>query len=155
MAVPSEAFDLPTSGKVMLHTSLGDVCIELWAKECPVTCRNFLQHCVNQYPDGSPFHRVVKGFCVQTGDPTGTGTGGASTHHLGKAFKTETHARLRFKHRAMVAMAGEDGDNWSQFFITLREAPELSGKHSLFGPSFLVTNPTSMGVIHSRKLNFP
>lgn len=70
---------------MLLVTSVGDIDIELWAKETPKACRNFCQLCMEGYYDGTIFHRVVKGFIAQGGDPTGTGTGGESIH--GKPFK--------------------------------------------------------------------
>ncbi|GAB1518236.1 Peptidyl-prolyl isomerase cwc27 [Rhizoctonia solani] len=69
---------LPTSGKVIIETSVGDIEIELWAKETPKTCRNFLALAMEGYYDGVIFHRIVPGFLVQTGDRTGTGAGGES-----------------------------------------------------------------------------
>jgi peptidyl-prolyl cis-trans isomerase SDCCAG10 len=64
-----------TRGKVVLTTTLGDIDIELWTKEAPKACRNFIQLCLEGYYDGCIFHRVVRNFIAQTGDPTGTGTG--------------------------------------------------------------------------------
>ncbi|XP_054290025.1 spliceosome-associated protein CWC27 homolog [Macrosteles quadrilineatus] len=121
----------PTSGKVLLKTSVGDIDIELWSKEAPKACRNFIQLCLEGYYDGTIFHRVVKGFIVQGGDPTGTGTGGESIY--GEPFKDEIHSRLRFNRRGLVAMAnaGKD-DNGSQFFFTLAPTPDLQNKHTIF-----------------------
>ncbi|XP_015779227.1 PREDICTED: peptidyl-prolyl cis-trans isomerase CWC27 homolog [Acropora digitifera] len=65
----------PTNGKVLLTTTSGEIDIELWSKEAPKACRNFVQLCLEGYYDGTIFHRIVKGFCVQGGDPTGTGMG--------------------------------------------------------------------------------
>ena len=65
----------PTVGKVVLVTSVGDVELELWSKEAPKACRNFVQLCLEGYYNDVIFHRVIKDFMVQTGDPTGTGTG--------------------------------------------------------------------------------
>lgn len=65
----------PTAGKVVLVTSAGDVELELWSKEAPKACRNFVQLCLEGYYNDVIFHRVIKGFMIQTGDPTGTGTG--------------------------------------------------------------------------------
>jgi peptidyl-prolyl cis-trans isomerase SDCCAG10 len=107
----------PTLGKVLLETTAGDIEIELWSRECPKTCRNFIQLCMEQYYSKTIFHRVVKDFIVQGGDPTGTGRGGESC--WGTPFKDELHSRLRFVRRGLVAMAnaGKD-DNRSQFFFT-------------------------------------
>lgn len=70
------------SGKVILHTTAGDIEIELWGKETPKTCRNFIQLCMEGYYDNTIFHRIVPGFIVQGGDPTGTGQGNSSISHL-------------------------------------------------------------------------
>nr|APA34013.1 seminal fluid protein [Nilaparvata lugens] len=122
----------PTNGKVLLKTSVGDLDIELWSKEAPKACRNFVQLCMENYYNGTIFHRIVKGFIAQGGDPTGTGTGGESIY--GEPFKDEIHSRLRFNRRGLVAMAnaGKD-DNGSQFFFTFAAANELQGKHTIFG----------------------
>lgn len=71
-----------TSGKVVLKTSVGDMDIELWSKETPKTCRNFVQLCMEGYYDNTIFHRVIKDFMVQGGDPTGTGEGVFGYHNL-------------------------------------------------------------------------
>lgn len=68
-----------------MKTSVGDIEIELWAKETPKACRNFVQLCLDGYYDNCLFHRVVKGFIAQGGDPTGTGEGGESIY--GEPFK--------------------------------------------------------------------
>ncbi|KAF2879331.1 hypothetical protein ILUMI_26842 [Ignelater luminosus] len=122
----------PTSGKVLLKTTVGDIDIELWAKETPKTCRNFIQLCMEGYYDGTIFHRVVKDFIVQGGDPRGDGTGGESIY--GEPFKDEFHQRLRFVRRGLLAMANADkDDNGSQFFFTLAPTQELQNKHTIFG----------------------
>uniref|UniRef100_A0A0B7AA45 Spliceosome-associated protein CWC27 homolog n=1 Tax=Arion vulgaris TaxID=1028688 RepID=A0A0B7AA45_9EUPU len=122
----------PTKGKVLLVTSVGDIDIELWSKEAPKACRNFVQLCMEEYYDGTIFHRVVKDFIVQGGDPTGTGTGGESIY--GSPFKDEFHSRLRFVRRGLVAMANAGPhDNGSQFFFTMNQTPELQNKHTIFG----------------------
>ena len=70
---------------MLLTTSVGDIDIELWSKEAPKACRNFVQLSMEGYYDGTIFHRVVPEFIVQGGDPTGTGTGGESIY--GKPFR--------------------------------------------------------------------
>ncbi|CAG4963635.1 unnamed protein product [Colias eurytheme] len=122
----------PALGKVLLKTTAGDIDIELWTKETPKACRNFIQLCMEGYYNGTIFHRVVPGFIVQGGDPNGDGTGGESIY--GGTFKDEFHSRLRFNRRGLVAMAnaGKD-DNGSQFFFTLAPTPELQNKHTIFG----------------------
>ncbi|XP_028915115.1 spliceosome-associated protein CWC27 homolog [Ornithorhynchus anatinus] len=122
----------PTNGKVLLKTTAGEIDIELWSKEAPKACRNFIQLCMEAYYDNTVFHRVVPGFIVQGGDPTGTGTGGESIY--GAPFKDEFHSRLRFNRRGLVAMANAGPhDNGSQFFFTLGRADELNNKHTIFG----------------------
>ncbi|VEN40496.1 unnamed protein product [Callosobruchus maculatus] len=122
----------PTSGKVLLKTTVGDIDIELWSKEAPKACRNFIQLCLEGYYNNTIFHRVVKDFIVQGGDPTGDGTGGESIY--GQPFKDEFHQRLKFTRRGLLAMAnaGKD-DNGSQFFFTMGATPELNNKHTIFG----------------------
>lgn len=68
-----------------MKTNVGDIDLELWTKEAPKACRNFIQLCMEGYYDNTIFHRVVKGFIVQGGDPTGTGEGGESIY--GGTFK--------------------------------------------------------------------
>ncbi|KAK3814414.1 MAG: peptidyl-prolyl isomerase cwc27 [Benniella sp.] len=124
-----------SKGKVNLHTSYGDISIELWPKEAPKACRNFVQLCMEGYYDDTIFHRVVPGFIIQGGDPEGTGLGGESCYEDGKPFQDEFHSRLRFVRRGLVAMAnsGVPNDNKSQFFITLDATMELQNKHTIFG----------------------
>lgn len=122
----------PTNGKVLLKTTAGEIDLELWSKEAPKACRNFIQLCLEGYYDNTIFHRVVPEFIVQGGDPTGTGTGGESIY--GKPFRDEFHSRLRFIRRGLVAMANAGPhDNGSQFFFTLGRADELNSKHTIFG----------------------
>ncbi|KAF7317655.1 Peptidyl-prolyl cis-trans isomerase [Mycena kentingensis (nom. inval.)] len=124
---------LPTNGRVIIDTTVGEIDIELWSKETPKTCRNFITLALEGYYDNVIFHRVVPGFLVQTGDRTGTGGGGESIY--GEPFEDEIHPRLKFAHRGLVAMAnnGIKNSNDSQFIITLDRADELQGKHTLFG----------------------
>jgi len=122
----------PCEGKVCLETTVGEIEIELWSRECPKACRNFIQLCLEGYYDKTKFFRVVPDFIVQGGDPTNTGHGGESI--WSKPFKDEVHSRLRFVRRGLMAMAnsGKD-DNGSQFFFTLAPTRELQGKHTIFG----------------------
>ncbi|XP_045460888.1 spliceosome-associated protein CWC27 homolog [Harmonia axyridis] len=122
----------PTSGKILMKTTVGDIDIELWAKETPKTCRNFIQLCLEGYYNNLIFHRVIPDFIAQGGDPNGDGTGGESIY--GEPFKDEFHQRLKFTRRGLLAMAnaGKD-DNGSQFFFTLGATPELQNKHTIFG----------------------
>lgn len=140
-----------THGKIVLETTHGPLQIELWSKECPMACRNFVQLCLEGYYDGSAFHRIVPGFCVQAGlTAHDYADAAADERELGAAavsadgrFGIETHSRLRFSRRGLVGMAAVTVDaaaaatpkaaNTSQFFITLSEAAELNGKATLFG----------------------
>src|SRR4051812_17511818 len=120
----------PTA-KVVLQTTSGDIQLELFAKQTPLASRNFLQHCLDGYYDGTIFHRLVPGFIVQGGDPTGTGFGGESIYD-GAPFADEFHTRLKWNRRGLLGAANGGGsdDNGSQFFFTLGETPELQGKNT-------------------------
>jgi peptidyl-prolyl cis-trans isomerase SDCCAG10 len=121
-----------TKGKIIIATSGGDLEVELWPKEAPIACRNFIQLCMEGYYDNCPIHRIVPNFIVQTGDPTGTGLGGESIY--GKDFVDEYHSRIRFTQRGLLGMANTGRDtNKSQFFFTLAATPELTGKNTIFG----------------------
>jgi peptidyl-prolyl cis-trans isomerase SDCCAG10 len=123
----------PTA-KVVLQTTAGDLLLELFAKQTPLASRNFLQHCLDGYYNGTIFHRLVPKFIIQGGDPTGTGSGGISGINDGEPFKDEFHSRLKFNRRGLLGMANEGKDsNGSQFFLTLEKTPELQDKHTLFG----------------------
>ncbi|KAL5783474.1 hypothetical protein ACOSP7_008503 [Xanthoceras sorbifolium] len=123
----------PTKGKVIVKTTHGPLDIELWPKEAPKAVRNFVQLCLEGYFDNTIFHRIIKGFLVQGGDPTGSGTGGESIY--GGAFADEFHSRLRFNHRGLVACAnaGTPHSNGSQFFISLDRCEWLDRKNTIFG----------------------
>lgn len=75
----------------ILHTTMGDIHMRLYPEECPKTVENFTTHCRNGYYDNLIFHRVIKGFMIQTGDPLGDGTGGQSI--WGREFEDEFHKR--------------------------------------------------------------
>lgn len=124
----------PTA-KAILKTTAGDLSIELFAKQTPLACRNFLQHCLDGYYNNTIFHRLVPGFIIQGGDPTGTGAGGISAINGGDGFENEIHSRLKFNRRGLVGMANEEKEssNESQFFFTLGATPELQGRNTLFG----------------------
>ncbi|KAI9653842.1 MAG: Peptidyl-prolyl isomerase cwc27 [Bathelium mastoideum] len=123
----------PTA-KVVLTTTAGDLVLELFAKQTPLASRNFLQLCLDGYYDGTVFHRLVSGFIIQGGDPTGTGAGGESSYD-GEPFADEFHSRLKFNRRGLLGMAntGKKDDNGSQFFLTLDKTEELQGKNTMFG----------------------
>lgn len=123
----------PTA-KLILHTTAGDLSLELFAKQTPLASRNFLQHCLDGYYNNTIFHRLLPGFIIQGGDPTGSGAGGISAINDGDPFGDEFHSRLKFNRRGLLGMANDGKDNnGSQFFLTLGATPELQGKHTLFG----------------------
>lgn len=117
---------------VTLHTSKGDIRIKLYPKLAPKTVDNFVSLIHQQYYTNHIFHRVVKGFIIQTGDPTGTGTGGRAAN--GTYVADEFSPLLTHAKPFMVSMANAGANtNGSQFFITTRPAVELDGKHLVFG----------------------
>ncbi|WVN87021.1 peptidyl-prolyl cis-trans isomerase-like 3 [Cryptococcus depauperatus CBS 7841] len=117
---------------VTLHTNLGDIKIEIFCETVPRTAENFLALCASGTYDNTIFHRNIRGFMVQGGDPTGTGKGGMSIY--GRAFADEIRQTLKFNARGIVAMANAGPDtNKSQFFITYAKQPSLDGKYSIFG----------------------
>ena len=106
--------------------------MKLFPEDCPKTIENFVTHCKNGYYDGVKFHRVIKGFMIQTGDPLGDGTGGESI--WGGDFEDEfcPHLKHNLPHTVSMANAGPN-TNGSQFFITTAPAPHLDQKHTVFG----------------------
>ena len=127
-----------------LHTSMGDIVIELFPNHAPKTVTNFVELATgarewvdprtgeksnaNLY-DGTVFHRVIDGFMIQGGDPLGQGTGGP-----GYKFADEFHGELTFDRPYILAMANSGpGTNGSQFFITVAPTTWLNRKHSIFG----------------------
>ncbi len=116
----------------ILKTRHGDIKIKLFNKDAPKTCENFITHIKNGYYDGLIFHRVIREFMIQGGDPTGTGRGGESI--WGKPFKDEFSPTLKFDRKGLLAMANAGPNtNGSQFFITTVETPWLNNHHTIFG----------------------
>ncbi|MEU5788653.1 peptidylprolyl isomerase [Micromonospora purpureochromogenes] len=127
-----------------LHTNAGPIRLELFPNHAPKTVRNFVdlaegnkeytdprtgQPGSGPYYDGTISHRVISGFMVQMGDPTGTGRGGP-----GYKFGDEFHPELRFDRPYLLAMANAGpGTNGSQFFITVSPTPHLNNRHTIFG----------------------
>ncbi|KAJ2306392.1 cyclophilin peptidyl-prolyl cis-trans isomerase Cyp8, partial [Coemansia sp. RSA 2705] len=125
---------IKSKGYVRLATSLGDLNLELHCDRAPRTCFNFVKLARAGYYDGSKFHRSIRRFMIQGGDPTGTGRGGKSC--WGAPFKDEVVAGKRLSHRerGVLSMANSGPDtNTSQFFITYAPARHLDGKHTVFG----------------------
>ncbi|EST08629.1 Cyclophilin-like peptidyl-prolyl cis-trans isomerase domain protein [Kalmanozyma brasiliensis GHG001] len=119
---------------VRLATNAGPLNLELHCDKAPKTCYNFLQLCKQGKYDDTIFHRNIRGFMIQGGDPTGTGRGGSSI--WGHEFRDEYDEPGAEKHtgRGVLSMANKGkGTNGSQFFITYRAVPHLDGKHTVFG----------------------
>lgn len=127
-----------------LHTTMGDITVELYPEECPKTVENFTTHARNGYYNNVVFHRVIKDFMVQTGDPEGNGTGGESI--WGGEFEDEFHRKLRHDRPGTLSMANMERPhtNGSQFFITCLPTPWLDNKHTVFGRVV-----KGMDVVHS------
>ena len=139
----------------ILHTNRGDISIDLFGNHAPQTVDNFvgLAKGTKDYSernasggeegpfyDGAIFHRVIDGFMIQGGDPTGTGRGGP-----GYRFGDEFHPELQFDRPYLLAMANAGpGTNGSQFFITVAETPWLNNRHTIFGE---VTDEASRKVV--------
>lgn len=116
----------------IIHTTMGDIHVKLFPKECPKTVENFCVHSKSNYYNGHIFHRVIKGFMIQTGDPTGTGTGGESI--WGGEFEDEFNPSLKHDRPYTVSMANAGPNtNGSQFFVTVIPTPWLDNKHTVFG----------------------
>ena len=138
-----------------LHTSQGDIRIQLLPDHAPKTVRNFVELAEGgrewRHPgtgettkdplyDGTTVHRVIPGFMIQGGDPLGTGTGGP-----GYQFADEFHPELQFDRPYLLAMANAGpGTNGSQFFITVAPTAWLNRKHTIFGE---VADGASRGVV--------
>ncbi|XP_055378375.1 peptidyl-prolyl cis-trans isomerase-like 3 [Condylostylus longicornis] len=117
---------------VTLHTDCGEIKIELFCEDCPKTCENFLALCASDYYNNCMFIRNIKGFIVQTGDPTNTGKGGESI--WGGKFADELKESLKHNDRGIVSMANSGPDtNASQFFFTYAAQPNLDLKYTVFG----------------------
>lgn len=115
-----------------MHTDVGDIKLELYCEDCPKTCENFLALCASDYYNNNLFHRNIKGFIVQTGDPTGTGKGGTSIWN--RKFEDEFKDNLRHNERGMMSMANSGPNtNASQFFLTYAAQPHLDLKYTMFG----------------------
>ncbi|XP_064395906.1 peptidyl-prolyl cis-trans isomerase-like 1 [Halichondria panicea] len=118
--------------KILLETTMGDIKIELYWKHAPKTCKNFTELANSGYYAGCIFHRIIKDFMIQGGDPTGTGRGGSSIY--GDHFEDEIHQDLKHTGAGIISMANSGPNtNGSQFFITLGPTQWLNGKHTIFG----------------------
>lgn len=118
--------------RVQIDTTLGTFVVELYDRHAPKTCQNFAGLARSGAYNNTIFHRIVRNFVVQGGDPTGTGKGGSSI--WGGPFADEIHRELKHTGAGILSMANSGPNtNRSQFFITLAPTPHLDGKHSVFG----------------------
>lgn len=118
---------------VTLHTNMGDIKIELFGNQAPLAVENFKELCARNYYKDIIFHRIIKGFMIQTGDPTGTGTGGDSIWH--KPFSDEFSPDLRHYKYSVSMLNSGPNTNLSQFFIvtSATQLSHLDDKHTVFG----------------------
>jgi peptidylprolyl isomerase len=133
---PGKVFAQEASSKtrpiIVFETNQGIIEIQLFNDVAPKTCENMLGLIKKGYYDGLIFHRVIKNFMIQGGDPTGTGSGGESL--WGKSFKDEVTPSVSFNRKGLLAMANAGPNtNGSQFFITTAVTPWLNMKHTIFG----------------------
>ena len=126
---PAMALEAGTDYVARITTDLGDIVIDLFEEQTPVTVNNFVTLANLGFYDNTMFHRVIDGFMAQAGDPSGTGTGGP-----GYVFEDEIVPELVFDKAGLLAMANAGpGTNGSQFFITFDAADWLNGQHTIFG----------------------
>lgn len=118
--------------KVEIETNMGTIEVTLRPDIAPKASENFIKHAEDGYYNGIIFHRVIKGFMLQGGDPTGTGRGGKSI--WGTSFEDEFTPDAKFDKPGILAMANAGPKtNGSQFFITTAATPWLNNKHTIFG----------------------
>ena len=116
----------------VIETNLGDITIALKPDIAPKAVENFIRLSQKDYYNNVIFHRVIKNFMIQGGDPTGTGRGGESIY--GKPFEDKVTSSVQFSKPGILAMANAGPKtNGSQFFITTASTPWLNGKHTIFG----------------------
>jgi len=128
-AAPPMVIDPKKKYQATFKTEKGDFVIELFADKVPKTVNNFVFLAREGFYDGTTFHRVIKGFMAQGGDPTGSGRGGP-----GYKFADEFNTSLKHSGAGILSMANAGPNtNGSQFFITYGPTPHLDGKHAVFG----------------------
>lgn len=131
-AVETKSGESKLADAATIHTTFGDVHFKLFGREAPKAVENFCTHSRRGYYNGHIFHRVIKSFMIQTGDPTGKGHGGESI--WGKEFEDEISPNLKHDVPYTLSMANAGPNtNSSQFFITVVPTPWLDGKHTIFG----------------------
>jgi cyclophilin family peptidyl-prolyl cis-trans isomerase len=126
---PEMVIDPKKSYQAVFKTDKGDFTVELFSNSAPTTVNNLVFLAREGFYDNTTFHRVIKGFMAQGGDPTGSGRGGP-----GYQFQDEFDRSLRFDGDGILAMANAGpGTNGSQFFITYGPTPHLNDRHTIFG----------------------
>ena len=126
---PTGQLDVKKTYKATIKTDKGDIKIHLYSDLTPITSENFINLSKNGFYNNTTFHRVIPGFMIQGGDPTGTGTGGP-----GYQFDDEFNSTLKHNSEGILSMANAGpGTNGAQFFITLAPTPHLDGAHTIFG----------------------
>ncbi len=127
---------------VILETTQGKIELVLFPSIAPLAVENFTTHVKNGYYNGIAFHRIIKGFMIQGGDPTESGRGGESIWK--KSFKDE-YKNKTFNKTGVLAMANAGPNtNGSQFFITTAKTPWLNGRHTIFGQATKASMTTLM-----------
>jgi peptidylprolyl isomerase len=125
-------FSYAADKEVVFETTSGEIVFQLYPEVAPKAVKNFVGLVEKGYYDGIIFHRVIKNFMIQGGDPTGTGRGGESL--WGNAFEDEFKPGIVFDKKGILAMANSGKNtNGSQFFITTVKTPWLNGRHTIFG----------------------
>jgi len=120
------------AGEVVFETTQGTIVFALKPEVAPKACENFEGLVKKGYYDGLTFHRIIKNFMIQGGDPTGTGRGGQSLY--GTPFEDEFKPNVMFNKPGILAMSNAGRNtNGSQFFITTVPTPHLNGRHTIFG----------------------
>ena len=168
---PQQVLEENTDYAAVIQTNEGTLVADLYEDRTPETVNNFVFLARNRYYDGVVFHRVLEDFMAQTGDPTGTGTGGP-----GYEFGLEVQEDLGFDEAGVLGMArtADPDSNGSQFFITLTGAPHLNGEYTVFGdviegigvldniqrinpqnPEVVVPLDTSVGDLSAQGINIP
>lgn len=128
-SAPEQVLEPDTDYAALIVTNKGSMVIDLYETQTPNTVNNFVFLGRHRYYDGIVFHRVLEDFMAQTGDPTGTGSGGP-----GYQFEDEIVAGLSHTSAGILSMANAGANtNGSQFFITFAETPWLDGRHTVFG----------------------
>ena len=128
---PTAPADAVSAHQVKLSTTMGDITLNLYPADAPLAVTNFVTLGKRGYYNGTIFHRVIKGFMNQGGDPTGTGSGGESIY--GKIFKTEITKHSFIAGSLGAARTNAMDTNGSQFFINAAEYPSLDGQYTQFG----------------------